>query len=57
MGKPLPRTSREPEQRLELPEVVPVYITYLTAMPENGQIAFRSDVYGRDIPRLALSGQ
>ena len=53
MGKPLPRGLKGPEQRLELPEVVPVYITYLTAMPENGQIAFRSDVYGRDRMQLA----
>lgn len=48
MNKPLPKRLRAPEQRLELPEVVPVYITYLTAMPENGRIAFRSDVYARD---------
>lgn len=48
MGKPLPRRVRDPEQRIDLPEFVPVYITYLTAMPENGRIAFRGDVYARD---------
>ena len=48
LGKPLPRKLRAPEQRIELPEVVPVYITYLTAMPDNGRIAFRDDVYARD---------
>lgn len=48
MGKSLPRQLRTPEQRLELAEPVPVYITYLTAMPENGRIAFREDTYGRD---------
>lgn len=50
LNRPLPRRSRatEPEQKIELPEIVPVYITYLTAMPENGEIAFRSDVYARD---------
>lgn len=47
MGKPLPR-SKTPETRVELPTIVPLYITYLTAMPEQGRIAFRSDVYGRD---------
>ena len=46
-GKPRPR-SKTPETRVELPTIVPIYITYLTAMPEKGQIAFRSDVYGRD---------
>ncbi|MCW1430564.1 L,D-transpeptidase family protein [Novosphingobium sp. JCM 18896] len=49
MNRPLPRRPRgDPEQRLALPELVPVYITYLTAMPEGGRIAFRDDVYARD---------
>jgi L,D-transpeptidase YcbB len=48
MNRPLPRRPQAPEQHLALPELVPVYITYLTAMPENGRIAFRSDVYARD---------
>jgi murein L,D-transpeptidase YcbB/YkuD len=48
MGKPLPRRPRAPEQRIDLPEPVPVYITYLTAAPESGGIAFREDVYARD---------
>ncbi|MBV1689091.1 L,D-transpeptidase family protein [Novosphingobium sp. G106] len=48
LGKPLPRRQRSPEQRIELPEVVPVYITYLTAMPDQGRIAFHGDVYARD---------
>lgn len=47
LGKTLPR-SKTPETRVELPTIVPLYITYLTAMPEQGRIAFRSDVYGRD---------
>jgi murein L,D-transpeptidase YcbB/YkuD len=49
MNGPLPRRGRKPEQRIELPEVVPVYITYLTAMPEDGHIAFHNDVYARDV--------
>jgi murein L,D-transpeptidase YcbB/YkuD len=51
LNKPLPRRSRgiEPERKIELPEIVPVYITYLTAMPENGEVAFRTDVYARDL--------
>ena len=49
MNKPLPRRVRAPEQRIELPEVVPVYITYLTAMPEDARIVFRIDVYSRDL--------
>lgn len=49
LGKPLPAKVKGPEQRIELPEVVPVYITYLTAMPGKGGIAFRNDVYVRDV--------
>ena len=29
---------------------VPVYITYLTALPDHGGIRFQPDVYGRDNP-------
>jgi murein L,D-transpeptidase YcbB/YkuD len=37
-----------PDQRVDLKHPVPVYITYLTAMPEAGQITLAKDVYGRD---------
>lgn len=47
-GKPLPTKLRKPEQRMELPQPVPVYITYLTAFPEKSGIAFRADPYARD---------
>ena len=47
-GKPLTTTSKVPEQKVALPNPVPVYVTYLTAAPENGQIAFRDDFYNRD---------
>ena len=46
--------GKKAEQRVELPELVPVYITYLTAMPTESGIAFRDDIYGRDgAPRFA----
>lgn len=48
LKKPLPRGAKQPEQRVDLPVPVPVYITYLTAMPEKGRLAFRNDVYGLD---------
>jgi murein L,D-transpeptidase YcbB/YkuD len=47
-GKPLTTTSKKPEQKVAIPNPVPVYVTYLTAAPENGQIAYRDDFYGRD---------
>ena len=36
-----------------LPKPVPVYITYLTAVPSGSSIAYFDDIYGRDAARLA----
>jgi murein L,D-transpeptidase YcbB/YkuD len=41
------------EERVPIPSLVPVYITYLTALPDGGSIAYYDDVYGRDAARLA----
>ena len=56
MGEPLPGRVREVEKVENLPEMVPIYITYLTAMPQGDTIAFHSDVYGRDGTQLAAVG-
>ncbi len=40
--------SATPEQFVQLPVGVPVYITYLTATESNGKIAFLNDIYGWD---------
>jgi murein L,D-transpeptidase YcbB/YkuD len=53
-GRPLAPRGTAGDQRVDLPQPVPVYITYLTAMPEGRTVAFRSDVYNRD--RLHLAG-
>lgn len=45
---PMPRASGAPEQRVDLPEPIPVYITYLTALPTGDGIAFLPDAYRRD---------
>ena len=45
--------SERPEQRVDLPEPVPVFITYLTAAPSEQGLVFREDVYGRDAELLA----
>lgn len=56
LGKSLP-VSKSPEQRVDLPTLVPVYITYLTAFPTETRVAFRNDVYGRDnSTQLAYGG-
>ena len=40
--------SREPEQHVQLAAGVPIYLTYLTAQPQNGRIAYLPDFYGWD---------
>lgn len=49
LGKPLPRPAKQAEQRIEAPQPVPIYITHLTALPTKTGIAFRPDVYGREV--------
>ena len=43
----------KPEQRVMLDQPVPVYLTYLTAVPSGSEVAFYDDIYGRDATRLA----
>jgi len=45
--------SGEPEERADLPEPVPVYITYLTAEAGARGVTFRPDRYDRDAAVLA----
>ncbi|HEY0043726.1 MAG TPA: L,D-transpeptidase family protein [Allosphingosinicella sp.] len=52
-GKPLAASSTKPEQSVNLPAPVPIYITYLTAAVDKGQVAFRPDVYRRDTMQMA----
>ena len=48
MGRDQQSASREPEQNVLLPAPVPIYVTYLTAQVENGQLSFVDDIYGHD---------
>jgi murein L,D-transpeptidase YcbB/YkuD len=54
--KPLPVPPGGKEKRVDLPEPVPVYITYLTAVPEGERIAFVPDSYNRDRTQMAGLG-
>lgn len=41
--------NAEPEQHVQLPKGVPIYITYLTAhAEEGGELSFADDIYGLD---------
>ncbi|MFC7535888.1 L,D-transpeptidase family protein [Sphingomonas sp. GCM10030256] len=46
----------KPEQKVMLDKPVPVYLTYLTAVPSGSSVAFYQDIYGRDASRLAQLG-
>jgi len=52
-GEPLDPKSAKTEQKVMLPRPVPVYLTYLTAVPSGSQLTFFDDIYGRDAVRLA----
>jgi murein L,D-transpeptidase YcbB/YkuD len=52
-GHDLDWQSAGTEQPVPLAQPVPVYITYLTAMPDGASIAYYDDVYGRDTTKLA----
>jgi murein L,D-transpeptidase YcbB/YkuD len=50
---PAAKRDGSPEQRVDLPRPVPVYIAYFTALPRDGGVALARDVYRRDAPLLA----
>ena len=52
-GNPPSTTSARPEQRVDLPAPVPVFLTYLTAVPGDQGITYLPDVYKRDAAALA----
>jgi murein L,D-transpeptidase YcbB/YkuD len=51
-GAPLKPKGAKAEQKVFLNPPVPVYITYMTAVPSGSQLAFFEDIYGRDAARL-----
>ena len=52
-GRDLDWQTAGTEEAVPLATPVPVYITYLTAMPDGGSIAYFDDVYGRDAAKMA----
>lgn len=47
-GRPPNPKGARPEQKVDLPEPVPLYITYLTAVPSGTSIVYFDDFYGKD---------
>jgi len=60
-GRPPSPKGARPEQKVNLPAPVPVYLTYLTAVPSGTSIVYFDDFYGKDRvqpgrPRRGLFG-
>ena len=55
-GHPLDRNTDQPDVQVPLAAPVPVYVTYLTAVPNGSSVTFLDDVYGRDAQQLAEMG-
>jgi murein L,D-transpeptidase YcbB/YkuD len=51
LGRDPTTASNQPEQHLLLPQPVPIYLTYLTAQANGGELSFVDDVYGLDTQR------
>jgi len=49
------QTATGPEQNVALPTPVPIYVTYLTAQANNGQLTFLDDIYGRDEQAMRMA--
>ena len=48
-----PLQTDQPEFAEQLAQPVPVFVTYLTAQPQDGQLTFVKDIYGLDPPGTA----
>jgi murein L,D-transpeptidase YcbB/YkuD len=55
-GRTLTATSDAPDIKVPLDDPVPVYVTYMTAVPNGSSITYLDDVYGWDEQRLAQLG-
>jgi murein L,D-transpeptidase YcbB/YkuD len=49
----VPKPTGEPDERVDVPDPVPVYITYFTVAPSADGVTFRPDRYNRDEKLLA----
>jgi murein L,D-transpeptidase YcbB/YkuD len=52
-GHRLTTTSTDPDVKFTLDKPVPVYVTYMTAVPSGSSITYLDDVYGWDAQKIA----
>lgn len=55
-GRSILDGNSTPGRRVDVPEPVPVFITYLTVVPAAGEVRFQKDHYRRDRPMIARLG-
>lgn len=55
LGGEAEASGSTPEQHVQLPTPVPIYITYMTATADAGQLRYVSDVYAKDSGTAGLS--
>ena len=55
LGREPVAPGTDPEIPVQMPAGVPIYLTYITAQPSNGQIAWTKDVYGWDKPGAQIA--
>lgn len=55
LGREPVAPGTEAEIPVQMPRGVPIYLTYITAQPTNGQITFVKDVYGWDKPGAQIA--
>ena len=48
LGRTVKPQGARPEQKVPLPSPVPLYLTYLTAVPSGSSIVYFDDFYGKD---------
>ena len=48
LGRTVKPQGARPEQKVPLPSPVPIYLTYLTAVPRGSSIFYFDDFYGKD---------
>ena len=55
LGREPVAPGTDPEIPVQMPAGVPIYLTYITAQPTDGQIAWTKDVYGWDKPGAQIA--
>jgi len=55
LGREPVAPGSDPEIPVQMPRGVPIYLTYITAQPSNGQLTYLRDVYGWDRPGAQIA--